>query len=126
MCGRWRNRSVTKHQKKQKINESLSISIGRSGDEVFQRLGIVTWPENFDVLGSTWVVCGSFEVVASPTSSDKVLMCELNQPQYYQYEFTSRIREYREKHTDASIVKALSIVEESFISKAIELTRSGS
>ena len=81
---------------------------------------------DFDVLGRTWVICGSFEVVASPTSSDKVLMCELNQSQYYQYEFTSRIREYREKYTDASIVKALSIVEESFRSKAIELTRSGS
>ena len=111
--------------KRQKINESLSISIGSGGDEVFQRMDVVTWPESFAILTRTWTVCGSFEVAKDATSADRVLMVEMHQAETYRFEFVSRIRDYRERYSDASITKALSIVEESFRSKAVELTRSG-
>ena len=58
-------------------------------------------------------------------STEKVLMCEFYQAESYRYEFVSKIRDYRERYTDGSIVKGLSTVEEAVRSKAIELTRSG-
>ena len=111
--------------KRQKLNESVSISIGAGNEDTFQRMDIVTWPEGFEVMTRTWAVCGSFEVLKTMDSTEKVLMCEFYQAESYRYEFVFKISDYRERYTDGSIVKGLSRVEEAFRSKAIELTRSG-
>ena len=50
-------------------------------------------------------------------------MCELHQTETYRFEFVSRIREWRERHSNELIVKARAVVEEAFRSKTVGLTR---
>ena len=73
--------------KKQKISETMSISIGANGEEVFQRMDIITWPEGFEILTRTWVITGSFEVYKDKSNTERVLICEWAQVEFYRFEF---------------------------------------
>jgi hypothetical protein len=114
----------TREVKRQKLGEGLSLQIGTNAEDGYVNMDIITWPNMFQVIVKSWSAAGAYDVPEQKDGVRMIKMCEFAHADSYRLEFVAKIKELRERYVDGSIVKALSITEEAFRSRAIELCRS--
>jgi hypothetical protein len=110
--------------KKLKMTGGVSIQLGTSVEDAWNTMDIISWPENFSLAVRSWAIAGCYDVPEQADSNKTIKMCEFFQADAYRFEFTCKIRELRERFSDASRIRGLSMSEEAFRAKAIDLCRS--
>ena len=110
--------------KKLKMTGEISIQLGAAVEDGWNSMDIISWPENFALAVRSWAIAGCYDVPEQAESAKNIKMCEFFQADAYRFEFTCKIRELRERFTDASIVRGLSMCEEAFRAKAVDMCRS--
>ena len=110
--------------KKLKMTGDISIQLGNAVEDAWNTMDIISWPENFALAVRSWAIAGCYDVPEQAESAKNIKMCEFFQADAYRFEFTCKIRELRERFSDASIIRGLSMCEEAFRAKAIDLCRS--
>ena len=110
--------------KKLKMTGEISIQLGSAVEDGWNSMDIISWPENFALAVRSWAIAGCYDVPEQADSVKQIKMCEFFQADAYRFEFTCKIRELRERFTDGSIVRGLSMCEEAFRAKAVDMCRS--
>ena len=102
----------------------ISIQLGTAVEDAWDTMDTISWPENFNLAVRSWAIAGCYDVPEQADSTNNIKMCEFFQADAYRFEFTCKIPELRERFSDASIIRGLSMSEEAFRAKAVDMCRS--